>query len=78
MTNIFKIILKTFRIIYLIIRVPFGFILIITPLLELAGIIGPFSPGGDILPLIVSILFGASIIYSAMKKKDENNRLTNN
>ena len=66
MTNIFKIIL---RIIIKLIKLPFGFFLIIVALLDLAGIIGPFTPGDDIEAIIGVFSIGAYIIYSALKKK---------
>jgi len=66
MTNIFKII---FRIIIKLIKLPFGFFLIIVALLDLAGIIGPFTPGDDIEAIIGVFSIGAYIIYSALKKK---------
>ena len=69
MKNIFKIILTTFRIIIKLIKLPFGFFLIIVALLDLAGIIGPFTPGDGIVPIIGIFSIGAYIISSAMRKK---------
>ena len=69
MTNIFKIILTTFRIIFKLIKFPFAFLLIIFALLDLAGIIGPFTPGDDIEAIIGVFSIGAYIIYSGMRKE---------
>ena len=71
MTNILKIILTTFRVVFKVIKIPIAFLLIIIALLDFAGIIGPFTPGDDIEPLIGVVILGAYIIYSAMKKKEK-------
>ena len=76
MANIFKIILTTLRIFIKLIKLPFGFFLIIVALLDLVGVIGPFTPSDDIIPLFIVFSTGLYIINSTMKKKKvkENNK----
>ena len=74
MTNIFKIILTTFRIIFKLIKFPFAFLLIIFALLDFAGVVGNSVSDDSVVPLIGAIIIGGSIIYSGMKKKEEDKK----
>jgi len=69
MTNIFKIILTTFRIIFKLIKFPFAFLLIIFALLDFAGVVGNPVSDDSVVPLIGAIIIGGSIIYSGMRNE---------
>ena len=62
-------IITSIRIIYKVLRIPFGFLMIIMALLNFGGFI-PGATSGEIETSIIAGFFGIYIIYSSLKKKN--------
>ena len=78
MTNILKIIMTSFRIIFKIIKIPLGFLFITLALLDFAGVIDNPVSDDSVVPLIGAIIIGISLIYPSSNKKEKSLKTNEN